>query len=158
MPSRDGLDAARTRIREHLGWEEVGEQLKDQPIDPIREQMLASETELASRHIPEAIRQAYSIVVTVNESNDIHAFKVAVTGEPLFTIIKADKRARIQETVISSEAMMPGGPYDLWGEEENARRVKTSSAHLRVIRSCRRCCAEETYSIPSRRACCQESL
>ena len=42
VPSRDGLDAARTRIREHLGWQEVREQLKDQPIDLVREQMLAS--------------------------------------------------------------------------------------------------------------------
>ena len=124
VPSRDGLDAARIRIREHLGWLEVREQLKKQPIDPVREQMLANETELASRHIPEAVKQAYSIVVTINESNDIHAFKIAVTEEPLFTIIKADKRARIQETAISSEAMMPGGPYDLWGEGENSRRVK----------------------------------
>ena len=124
MPSRDGLDAARIRIREHLGWLEVREQLKKQPIDPVREQVLANETELAARHIPEAVKQAYSIVVTVNESNDIHAFKIAVTEEPLFTIIKADKRARIQETAISSEAMVPGGPYDLWGEGENSRRVK----------------------------------
>ena len=124
VPSRDGLDAARTRFREHLGWLEVREQLKDQPIDLVREQMLANETELASRHIPEAVKQAYSIVVTVNESNDIHAFKVAVAEEPLFTIIKADKRARIQEMAISSEAMMPGGPYDLWEEGEDSRRVK----------------------------------
>ena len=122
--SRDGIDAARTRIREHLGWLEVREQLKDQPIDLVREQVLASETELAGRHIPEAVKQAYSIVVTVNESNDIHAFKVAVAEEPLFTIIKADKRARIQETAISSEAMMPGGPYDLWEGGEDSRRVK----------------------------------
>ena len=107
VPSRDGLDAARTRVCEHLAWLEVREQLKDQPIDLVREQMLANETELASRHIPEAVKQAYSIVVTVSESNDIHAFKIAVTEEPLFTIIKADKRARIQETAISSEAMMP---------------------------------------------------
>ena len=105
------------------GWR-YGSNSKDQPIDPIRGQMLASETELASRHIPEAVKQAYSIVVTVNERNDIHAFKVAVTEEPLFTIIKADKRARIQETVISSEAMMPGGPYDLWREGEDSHRVK----------------------------------
>ena len=124
VPSRDGLDAARTRIREHIGWSEVRDQLKGQPIDPIREQMLASETETASRHVPEAVKQAYSIVVTVNEANDIQAFKVAVTEEPLFTIIKADRRARIQETAISSEAMMPGGPYDLWGEDESSRRVK----------------------------------
>ena len=102
----------------------MGDQLKDQPIDPVREQVLANETELASRHIPEAVKQACSIVVTVNESNEIHAFKIAVAGEPLFTTIKADKRARIQETAISSEAMMPDGPYNLWGEGESSRRVK----------------------------------
>ena len=123
VPSRDGLEAARIRIREYLGWLEVREQLKDQSIDPIREQMLATETQSAHRRIPEAIKQAYSIVVTVNESNDIHAFKIAVTGDPLFTTIKADRRARIQETAISSEAMMPGGPYDLWRADEPSRRV-----------------------------------
>ena len=124
VPSRDGLDAVRTRVREYLGWEEVRDQLKDQQIDPIREQMLADEIRTASKRIPDAIRQAYSIVVTVNESNDIHAFKIVVTDEPLFTIIKADKRSRIQETAISAEAMMPGGPYDLWREDEQSRRVK----------------------------------
>ena len=124
VPSRDGLEAAHRRAREYLGWEEVREQLKDQPIDPIREQMLIKETEAAKRHIPGAIRQAYSVVVTVNESNDPHAFKVVVTDEPLFTTIKADPRARIQETAISSEAMMPGGPYDLWRAGEDSRRVK----------------------------------
>ena len=93
VPSRDGLEAARTRVREYLGWEDVRDQLKDQPIDAIREQMLANETESARKRIPEAIRQAYSVVVTVNESNDIHAFKVVATDEPLFTTIKADKRS-----------------------------------------------------------------
>ena len=124
VPSRDGLEAARTRVREYLGWEEVRDQLKDQPIDPIRQQMLTNETDLARRRIPEAIRQAFSVVVTVNESNDVHAFKVVVTDEPLFTTIKADRRARIQETAISSEAMLPDGPYDLWREDEQSRRIK----------------------------------
>ena len=124
VPSRDGLDAARTRVREYLGWEEVRGQLKDQPIDPLREQMLAHETETAKQRIPEALRQAYCLVVTVNENNDVHAFKVVVDDAPLFTTIKADPRARIQETAISSEAMLPGGPYDLWREGEPSRRVK----------------------------------
>ena len=123
-PSRDGLDAARTRIREYLGWEEVRDQLKDQPIDPIREQMLANESGRAQQRIPEALRQAYSLVVTVNESNEVHAFKVVVDDAHLFSTIKADKRSRIQETAISSEAMLPGGPYDLWREGEPSRRVK----------------------------------
>lgn len=124
VPSRDGLDATRARVREYLGWEEVRSQLKDQPIDPVREQMLSSETAAARRRIPDAIRQAYSIVVTVGEDNEVHAFKIVVTDDPLFTIIKADRRARIQETAISSEAMLPEGPYDLWRKGEHARRIK----------------------------------
>ena len=124
VPSKDGLDVARNRIREYLGWEEVSELLKGQSVDPIRDAMLRSETDAARRRIPEAVKQAYSVVVTVNENNDIHAFRVAVSDEPLFVTIKADRRARIQETAISSEAMLPGGPYDLWREGEDSRRVK----------------------------------
>ncbi|MDE0182657.1 MAG: DUF499 domain-containing protein [Caldilineaceae bacterium] len=124
VPSREGLESARARIREHLGWLEVGNQLKDQPIDPIRAQMLSARTKEAKGRIPDAIRQAYSIVVTVNEANEVHAFKIVLSGEPLFTTIKADTRARIQETAISAEAMLPGGPYDLWRENEESRRVR----------------------------------
>ena len=124
VPSRDGLDAARARIREHLGWIEVRDQLKGQSIDPIREQMLANELDSARKRIPESIQQAYSIVVTVSESNEVQAFKVTVVNDPLFTTIKADKRTRIRDTAISSEALMPGGPYDLWREGETSRRVK----------------------------------
>ena len=124
VPSRDGLDVARNRVREYLGWEEVRNQLKEQPIDPIRSEMLLRETDTARKRIPDAVKQAYSIVVTVNESNEVHAFKVVVTDEPLFTTIKADKRSRIQETAISAEAMLPGGPYDLWREGEQSRRAR----------------------------------
>ena len=124
VPSRDGLDAARTRIRDYLGWEEVRAQLRDQPIDPLREQMLAAETAVAGKRVPDAVRSAYCMVVTVSESDAIHAFRVVVGDEPLFTTIKADRRSRIQETAISSDAMLPGGPYDLWREDEQSRRVK----------------------------------
>ena len=123
-PSGDGLDAVRTRVREYLGWLDVQDQLSNQAVDPIREQMLLADTTAASNRIPAAIRQAYSIVVTVNDSNSVHAFKIAATDEPLFNTIKADRRSRIQETAISSEAMLPGGPYDLWREGEASRRVR----------------------------------
>jgi hypothetical protein len=123
-PSRDGLDAVRARIREYLGWEEVRSQLKDQPQDPLREEMLATWTEQSRKRIPDAIRQAWSIVATVNEQNEVHAFKITVGSDPLFTTVKADKRSRIQDSAISAEAMLPGGPYDLWREDEPSRRVK----------------------------------
>jgi hypothetical protein len=121
--SRDGLETVRSRVREYLGWEEVRNQLKGQ-LDETREAILARSIEGARRAIPDAIRQAWSIVVTVNEQNDIHAFKLTVGSEPLFATVKADKRSRIQETAVSAEAMLPGGPYDLWRENEPSRRVK----------------------------------
>ncbi|MCL5107378.1 MAG: DUF499 domain-containing protein [Chloroflexi bacterium] len=124
VPSPDGLDAARNRVREHLGWEEVRTQLKDQPLDPLREQMLAANVDGAKKKLPGAIRDAYNVVVTVGEGNEVAAFKVAAGDEPLFTRIKKEERARIKETAISAEALLPGGPYDLWREGETARRVK----------------------------------
>jgi len=124
VPSKEGLDAARVRIREYLGWEAVREQLKDQAIDPIREQTLAMNAEKSRKSIPDAIRQAYCIVVTVDASNSVQAFKVTVSDDPLFSTIKSDKRSRVQDTAISADALLPGGPYDLWRADEKSRRIK----------------------------------
>ena len=63
-------------------------------------------------------------MVTVSEKNEVQAFKITVGGEPLFGTIKAESRARIRETAISADALLPGGPYDLWREGETSRRVK----------------------------------
>ena len=123
-PSTDGLDVVRTRVREYLGWDDVQNQLKGQPQDPVREDMLAAWTEDARRRIPEAIRQAWTIVVTVNPQNEVQAFRVTIGSDPLFATVKADRRARIQETAINAEALLPGGPYDLWRDDEPSRRVK----------------------------------
>jgi hypothetical protein len=124
VPSRDGLEVARSRIREYLGWEEVRAQLKDQEIDPIRAETLNASLEAARKRIPEAIQQAYCIIVTVSEKNEVEAFKVTVSPEPLFNIIKTSPRSRIQETQVNAEALLPEGPYTLWREGETTRRVK----------------------------------
>lgn len=124
VPSREGLEIARDRIREYLGWEEVRNMLKGQEIDPVRAAPLNAKTEGAKKKIAEAVRQAYCLAVTVSEKNEILAYKLTVGTEPLFNIIKADPRVRIQETAISAEALLPGGPYNLWREGETTRRVK----------------------------------
>lgn len=123
-PSRDGLDLARQRIREYLGWEEVRAQLKGQEIDPIREGTLNANIETSRKRVPDSIAQAYCIIVTLSEKNEVQAFKVTPGDEPLFQRIKGDRRARIEETAVSAEAVLPGGPYDLWHEGDTARRVK----------------------------------
>lgn len=123
VPSKEGLEIARTRIRDYLGWEEVRDQLKDQEIDPVREATLNANIEKTRKRIPDGIRQAYSVVVTVSDKDEVQAFKLAVGEETLFDTIRKDGRSRIQETAVSAEALLPGGPYDLWREEES-RRVK----------------------------------
>lgn len=124
IPSRDGLEAARDRVRDYLGWEEVRSQLKDQELDPIRQATLAAHLDAARKKVPEAIQQAYCLVVTVSDKNEVQAFKITISSEPLFTLIKADSRARIRDAAISAEALLPGGPYDLWRQGEASRRVK----------------------------------
>jgi hypothetical protein len=128
VPSREGLDVASTRVQDYLAWEQVRDELSQQQtdgnVDVARLQTLTVYMDKAKGRIPDAIRQAYCIIVTVSESNDNQAFKIAVSDDPHFAAIKSDKRSRIQDTAITAEALLPGGPYNLWHDGETTRRVK----------------------------------
>lgn len=126
VPSRDGVDAAREAVRGYLGWLAVHDALTKEghQLDYARLQSLDAYISTASRRVADTIIQAYSIVVTVSEQNQPQAFKVQASDGALFSLIKSDARSRIQETGISPDAMLPGGPYDLWRENEDSRWVK----------------------------------
>ena len=130
-PSRDGLELALARVLDYLAWdvvrEDIKKQQKDGNVDPARSQTLQINIEKAKGRIGEAIKQAYCIVVTVSEKDETQAFKITVTDEPHFTLIKADKRSRVQDTAITAEALLPDGPYNLWRPGETSRRVKDLS-------------------------------
>src|SRR5262249_5548966 len=74
--------------------------------------------------IIEAIKNAYCIVVTQSALGDVQAFKITPADEPLFVTIKRDARSRIEDNPVSADALLPGGPYDLWRPGETARRIK----------------------------------
>lgn len=130
-PSRDGLEVAFGRVRDYLAWEQVRTDLKDQEkdgnIDVARMQTLAINIDKAKGRISEAVKQAYCIVVTVSERDEVQAFKINVTDEPHFNIIKNDLRSRVQDSSITAEALLPDGPYNLWRKGETSRRVKDLS-------------------------------
>src|SRR5574338_454915 len=107
-PARDGLEIGRRRIREWRGWQEVQHLLAGQEIDPVRSAALSAYLRESQRRIAEAIQQAYCIVVTLSEKGEPQAFKLSVEDAPLFQQIKNDPRARIQETAITAEALLPG--------------------------------------------------
>ena len=128
VPSKDGLELATARVRDYLAWEVVRDDIKKQQkngnVDPARAQTLQINIEKSRGRISEIIRQAYCIVVTVSEKNEIQAFKITVTDEPHFNIVKSDKRSRVQDTAVAAEALLPDGPYNLWRPGETSRRVK----------------------------------
>lgn len=121
VPSREGLDAARTRVRALLGWEDVESQLATQTVDPVRSQRLRRQKTNTQAELPSVIRQAYGIVVTVDAENGVHAFKLPASGQPLFEEIKGHDKTRLTDTPVNAEALLPGGPYDLWQEGDDAR-------------------------------------
>jgi hypothetical protein len=123
-PSHIGLDVIRTNIRQFLGWKEVQHQLRDQELDPRRERTLKQSLEESHRKIPESIRQAYTIVITISEHNEAQAFKITPNNKTtLFAQIKNHERSRMQDTPVAADALLPGGPYNIWREDEPSRRV-----------------------------------
>ena len=130
--SKDGLSAAGARVRDYLAWEKVmsdltpknEEEKQKGSVDVARLQTLKIYLDKARAHVPEAICQAYCIVVTVSDKDDVHAFKITVSDDPQFETIKNDSRSRVQDTAITAEALLPDGPYNLWKGGETSRRVK----------------------------------
>ena len=128
-PSKDGLDLAQSRIREYLGWEKVNQDLNASKedggtLDAARMSTLAINLDRSRKKIGDAVRQAYCIVVTVSEKDEPQAFKITVTDDPHFEVIKNDSRSRVQDMAISADALLPDGPYNLWRDGENSRRIK----------------------------------
>lgn len=131
--SKDGLEVAQARVREYLAWEKVKDDLTPKSdderkqkasVDANRMSTLAMNIDKARGRVPDAIRQAYCIVVTVSDKDDVQAFKVSVNDDSHFEIIKNDSRARVQDTAITAEALLLDGPYNLWKGGETSRRVK----------------------------------
>jgi len=124
-PSKEGIEVAREKVRDLLGWEKVREMLKERDdVDTAATARLETNLRAARGEMVSQIVMAYKIAVTVTDSNDIAAYRINVDNDPLFAKIVADKRLRIESTAVNAEALLPGGPYDLWAEGEKARFVK----------------------------------
>jgi hypothetical protein len=121
-PSRTGLDAAKQKIRQHLGWLEVMSQLGSDP-DPLRQQTVRARIDATKSEIQGAVRQGWCVVVAVDEQNEVRAFKITPSDNGLLPSIKADARSRMVDTAIAVESLLPGHPYGLWRAEEATRRL-----------------------------------
>jgi len=124
VPSADLLDTARNRIRDHLAWKEVRDNmLKKEEVDELRRQRLRGYIQESKGKIEEAVQQAYSVAITMDPGGNPIAFKIPSGESSLFQQIKNHEKARIKDTAITPETILPDGPYDLWREDEDERRV-----------------------------------
>jgi hypothetical protein len=125
VPSKEGIDVAREKVRDLLGWEKVREMLKERSdIDTAATTRLEGNIRAARGEMVSQIVMAYCMAMTVNDSNDVAAYRINVDNDPLFTKMVADKRLRIESTAVNAEALLPGGPFDLWSAGDKARFVK----------------------------------
>lgn len=125
VPSKEGIDVAREKVRDLLGWEKVREMLKERSdIDTAATTRLEGNVRAARGEMVSQIVMAYCIAVTVNDGNDVAAYRINVDNDPLFPKMVADKRLRIESSAVNAEALLPGGPFDLWSAGDKARFVK----------------------------------
>lgn len=125
VPSKEGIDVAREKVRDLLGWEKVREMLKERSdIDTAATTRLEGNIRAARGEMVSQIVMAYCIAVTVNDSNDVAAYRINVDNDPLFRKMVADRRLRIESSAVNAEALLPGGPFDLWSAGDKARFVK----------------------------------
>jgi hypothetical protein len=72
-PSRDGLEMLKNRVQEYLAWQEVEGTPEAKSFDDFRKSLLKGYLEEARRKIPDAVVQAYNIVVTVSALGEVEA-------------------------------------------------------------------------------------
>ncbi|MDR0827625.1 MAG: DUF499 domain-containing protein [Desulfovibrio sp.] len=126
-PSIDGLEVANARLRDAIAWEQVLFTLRQQgqdAVDPVRMSTLTSQKSAAEGKVGEAVKQAWCMVVTLSEKGDPQCFKLTVSDAPHFAAIKQDQRSRVFDTALNAEALLPDGPYELWRQGDDFRRVK----------------------------------
>ncbi|AUB82572.1 hypothetical protein THSYN_17560 [Candidatus Thiodictyon syntrophicum] len=125
VPARDALAAARDKVRDLFGWEEVQRLLKERDdLDTVTTTRLGANLKSARAEVVSAVVLAYCIAVTVTDTNTVAAYRINVDNEPLFIKLLADRRLRIETSAVNAEALLPGGPYDLWAAGDTARFVK----------------------------------
>ena len=125
VPSRQGLEMARDKVRDYLAWSKVREALKGRDdIDATAAVRLEGNLKAARNEMSSQIVMAWCIAVTLDSANKIAAHRISVDNEPVFAKLLADKRLRIESGAINAEALLPGGPYDFWAQGEKSRYVK----------------------------------
>lgn len=134
-PTPDGVTLIRDRVLDRMAWDDVARQLsvqlnqvpkgherdREQYEERIKRASISANT--VRMQIPGAVKSAYSIGITVSEAGipEAQSFQPGTGGT--FSALIADRGFRIQTEPMNPEALLPGGEFQVWPEDEPSRRV-----------------------------------
>lgn len=125
-PAKEVLQRARESMRAYLAWEDVRSQLQTKGDGKEgRMSALMAYLNEAKGVVPQTVAQAYCIAITLSERGEPIAFKVDVGSGSLFDAIRSERKSRIMSGRITSSALLPDGPYNIWKPDDQALRVST---------------------------------
>jgi hypothetical protein len=131
VPEAARLAGLREQVRRWLGWDRV------ERIDEYRKALtehqkrdLPRRKQEAANNLPEAVVGAYNLLVAVDEAGQVRVQTLRHAEGTAFDRIKAtlSEEERILVTTLDPDLLLPGSYLDLWGPEEESKRVESLMA------------------------------
>ncbi len=126
VPEASRLAGLREQVRRWLGWDRVeGGQEYRQVLSDYQKQELPHRKGDAANNLPEAVIGAYNLLVAVDETGEIRVQSLRHAEGTAFDRVRNTlvEEERILVTTLDPDLLLPGSYLDLWGPEEESKRV-----------------------------------
>jgi len=131
VPEAARLAGLREQVRRWLGWDRV-EHVEEyrKALTEHQKRDLPRRKREAANNLPEAAVGAYNLLVAVDEAGEVRVQTLRHAEGTAFDRIKAtlSEEERILTTTLDPDLLLPGSYLDLWGPEEESKRVESLMA------------------------------
>ena len=125
-PEASRLAGLREQVRRWLGWGRIETTIEYRTLlTEHQKRELPRRKQDAANGLPEAVLAAYSLLVSVDETGQVRLQTLRTEGATAFERVKAtlEREERILLTTLDPDLLLPGSYLDLWGPDEETKRV-----------------------------------
>lgn len=113
-PSRAGYNEAEQKIADHLAWIEVSKSKNFSEFKSDQQHIVNKRIRETKGEAQSAVRNAFELVVYLNEEGKVTSQKITVGPDGLFKELINTPCLRLFNEQIDPDSIMPGGPYANW--------------------------------------------
>lgn len=113
-PSRAGYNEAEQKIADHLAWIEVSKSKDFSEFKSDQQHYVNKRIRETKGEAHSAVRNAYELVVFLNDEGKVASQKITVGPDGLFKELINTPSLRLFNEQIDPDSIMPGGPYANW--------------------------------------------